>query len=245
MLLLRELAARGSLGWNLRDLATHCNLDRGTVRRILQCLVRERLALEHGTDQRYSIGPLSYELGASMPRYAEFNELARATVRKLARAIPRVVALAYLRSGDDCVCIARSGSSSYTREGTGIRLGHRTPMLSLVGGVSILAALPPAQAQDVVARNRLQLAHLGAAHLARSEALVRARDRSGCVVSGGVVWHGVHALSVAFRKGADAVGSLALGGSEDDYPGDTIREAAKELTAAASSLGQAAGELLA
>ena len=41
--LLRELAARGTLGWRVSDLARRCDLDKGTTHRILACFVRERL----------------------------------------------------------------------------------------------------------------------------------------------------------------------------------------------------------
>jgi DNA-binding IclR family transcriptional regulator len=240
VLLLRELALRGAAGWNPRDLALHCGLDRGTVHRILACLVRERLALQRPADLRYVLGPMNFELGAGLPRHAELQDLARATVRRLARTVPRVVCLAYLRSGDDCVCIARAGSSSYTREGTGIRVGHRAPLLALAGGAAILSALPPSEAQAVIARNRRALAHLGPAHLARSEAVVRFRDRFGCILSDGVLWHGINSVAVAVTQGGRVLGSLALGAGEQDYPLQGLRAVAPTLAEAARSLGEEA-----
>ena len=67
-LLLRELATRGTAGWSLRDLALHCELDRATVHRMLKCMVRERLVQQRAADQRYLLGPLAFELGASLPQ---------------------------------------------------------------------------------------------------------------------------------------------------------------------------------
>jgi DNA-binding IclR family transcriptional regulator len=46
--LLKELSARGTFGWRLSDLAAHCNLDKGTAHRILNCLQRERLVQQRG-----------------------------------------------------------------------------------------------------------------------------------------------------------------------------------------------------
>lgn len=243
VLVLRELATRGATGWSLRDLAEQCALDHGTVHRILQCLVRERMVQQRESDRRYVVGPLNFELGASVPRYGEFAETARTTVRRIAQAIPKVVVLAYLRSNDECVCIARAGSSSYTREGTGIRVGQRAALLSLAGGIAILSALPAGEAQAIAARNRQRLAHLGQAHLARVDALLRRGEKAGYVVSAGVVWQEVNSLAVPFRKDARPLGSLAISGADTDYPAAGMRRFLPEIEAAAAGMSSHAERL--
>src|SRR5438128_1564282 len=65
-LLLRELALRGTAGWSLRDLALHCELDRATVHRMLKCMIDERLVHQRA-DRKYMLGPMVFELGASLP----------------------------------------------------------------------------------------------------------------------------------------------------------------------------------
>ena len=236
VLLLRELAARGHAGWGLRDLARHCELDRATVYRMLRCLVQERLVLQRASDRRYLIGPLNFELGISVPHQAALADAARTAVRRLARQFRQVVSLAYLRSDDDCVCIARAGSSSYTSEGTAIRVGHRAPLLSLAGGIAILAALPAEQARAVAARNHRRLLHLGTAHLARAATLLRASERKGLVLSPGVVWQGIHSVAAGFGPAGAPVGSLVVSGSGADYPAEALRRLLPEVQAAAESI---------
>src|SRR5688572_16452138 len=103
VVILRELAARGAIGWRLSDLATSCELDRGTTHRILGCLLRERLVRQRGTDRRYVPGPLLFELGLSVPALSEFQSACSPAVARLAKRLGGV-ALLYLRSGSEFVC---------------------------------------------------------------------------------------------------------------------------------------------
>jgi DNA-binding IclR family transcriptional regulator len=238
-LLLRELALRGNAGWNLRDLALHCELDRATVHRMLKCLITERLVLQRA-DRRYMLGPMVFELGASLPHQGELCEAMRGTVRRLARRMPGVVALGFLRSGDDCVCVARSGAASYTSEATAIRVGHRAPLLTVASGVAILAAMPAPEMHATLTRNRRKLGHLGAAHVAQLDALAHTSARNGYVLSTGVVWRGIHSAAVAFGAGGDSMGSLVISGAAAEYPSDRLRRLLPELREAAESLGREA-----
>jgi DNA-binding IclR family transcriptional regulator len=238
-LLLRELATRGSVGWNLRDLALHCELDRATVHRMLKCMIRERLVQQRHTDQRYMLGPMVFELGASLPHQGELAESMRSAVRRLARRAEGTVALAFLRSGDDCVCVARTGAASYTSEATAIRVGHRAPLLSVASGIAILAALPPAEMRATLARNRRRLRHLGSVHLAQLDVLANASARSGHVVSSGVVWKGIHSAAIAFGTNDGPMGSIVLSGAAAEFPTERLRRLLPELQDAAESLSRA------
>lgn len=243
--LLRELATHGTAGWGLWDLADRCGLDRGTTHRLLACLVRERLVHQRETDHRYFLGPLNFELAIGMVGYSELQKEARATVERLSMQLPRVVALAYLRSGDDCVCFARHGSSSYTRQGTGIRIGNRTPLLSLAGGAAILAALPKREAAAIIQRNKRALVHLGVAQLAGMQNLLRAHQETGIVLSAGVIWQGVNSIGVPFfSHQGHPIGSLAVSGAASDYPSQKIARVEPMLRSAANALSEAAARVL-
>lgn len=108
--LLKELAARGEFGRRLFDLATHCELDRGTTHRILACLVRERLVQQHPTSRRYVPGPLLFELGLSLPAYATFQAACSVPLHRVAKRLGGA-SLLYLRSGSEFVCAARAGTT--------------------------------------------------------------------------------------------------------------------------------------
>lgn len=234
--LLRELAARDSVGWTVRDLAQHCGLDRATVHRMLRALMAQRLVEQRMNDRRYVLGPLNFELGMSVPLHAQLHETAKATVNRLARSIRQVVVIASLRSGDECVCIARAGLSSYTSQASAIRVGHRAPLLALTGGVAILAALPPEAANAIVTRNRVQLAHMGLVHLTRTESLLRASARLGYVLSTGVVWRGIHSLAVAFGEPGQPRGALVVSAAAGDYSENAMRRLLPQVAAAGAHL---------
>lgn len=142
--------------------------------------------------------------------------------------------LSVLRSGDDCVCIARAGPAA--SEAAAVRIGQRVPLLSRSSGVAIIAALPPHEAQDVCRRNRARLVHLGGEHLSHAEELVRAGQRQGHIISIGALWHGVNSIAVPFGPSGAPVGSLVLATWNDDSPSAALAGTLPELQAAATAL---------
>src|SRR5262245_13123283 len=126
VLILKELAARGTIGWRLSDLAKSCELDRGTTHRMLACLVRERLARQRASDRRYVPGPLLFELGLALPALSAFQS---ACAGPLARAAKRLggVSLLCLRSGAEFVCAGRAGDLQL--KALTIDVGTRRPLI--------------------------------------------------------------------------------------------------------------------
>lgn len=234
VLILRELASRDLAGWGLQDLATRCELDRATVHRILKCLIDEGLVQQRACDKRYLLGSLNFELGISVPSRAGLADATRSTVHRLAREFPRMTVLSVLRSGDDCVCVARAGPAA--SEAAAVRIGQRVPLLSRSSGVAIIAALPQQEARDVCRRNRARLAHLDAEHLSNAEELVRTGQRDGHIMSIGALWHGVNSIAVSFGPSGAPVGSLALATWNDDSPFAALTGTLPELQAAATAL---------
>ncbi len=237
VLVLREVAMRGSVGWDLQELAARCELNRPTVHRILRCLVEERLVEQRASDKRYLLGPLTFELGLSVPVRPAFLESVRQAVQRLARKLPKMTAISALRSGDDCICVARAGPSA--GEAAALRIGQRIGLLSRASGVAIVAALPVQEARALQARSRRRLAHLGAEHLSRAEQQVKVgRQRGYVLLTDGALWRGVHVLSMAFGPQGAPVGSVSIVGWESTWPADAVpallpllRETADALTA--------------
>src|SRR5690606_17168326 len=118
--------------------------------RILTCLVRERVIHQRKSDRHYFLGPVIFELSVTLTQHSQFQKAGRTVLRALSRQFANSVALLYLRTGSDCVCIAREGKSQYTRDNTGIRVGYIAPMLSLAGGVAILSMLPKEESAAVL-----------------------------------------------------------------------------------------------
>lgn len=238
--LLRAVATRGRIGWGLRDLAQHCGMGVGTVHRILKCLVEQRLVHRRESDRHYLIGPLNLELGLSVPNGPELLQTAHTVLRQLARSMPKINAVCFLRSGDDCVCFAREGYTAYTSKVTATRTGQRLPLIALASGVAIIAALPVDIGADIHKRNRATLAHLGKAHHARVDELLETCRRVGYVLSEGVLWHGVSSIAVAFGPRHDPVGAVAVSAWSGHHAAAALRPLLANLRVAAQALADQA-----
>ncbi|MFT3721669.1 IclR family transcriptional regulator [Pseudorhodoferax sp.] len=231
--LLRELAARGARGWGLRGLAGHCGLEVATVHRMLKCLVDTGLVQQRASDRRYLLGPLNFELGLCVPNRIGLPEAARQAVRQLARKFSRVTSSVVVRSGDECICIARAGAASFDSQASAIREGHSAPLLSRLSGMAIVAALPPHEAEPLVARSQLRLAHFGGDFLAHARTILQDSRCRGHAFSAGAVLYRVHSLAVAFGPENAPIGSIAVSAWSDDYSADALQAVLPHLQAAA------------
>ncbi|MFT3718725.1 IclR family transcriptional regulator [Pseudorhodoferax sp.] len=239
--ILREVAMRGSAGWDLQELAARCALNRPTVHRILRCLVEERLVEQRASDKRYLLGPLNFELGFCVDSRTRLVEEIGTAVQCLARRLPKMAVLSVLRSGDDCICVARAGRAA--SEAAALRVGRRVALLSRSSGVAIAAALPPREARALCARSRQRLTHLSAEHLARAEELIDTGRQRGYVLASGALWHGVHSLSVVFGPVAEPLGSVTIAGWGEAWPAGTVRALLAELQPVAQAITAAQAAL--
>ncbi|MGE4242598.1 IclR family transcriptional regulator [Ramlibacter sp.] len=233
-LLLRELAVRGSTGWAGRNLAQHCGLQPSTAHRILQGLVREGFVQQRASDARYFIGPFNFELGLTVPGRLELLEAAPAVLRRLARALPNVTTVLFLRSGNECVCTGRGGA--YARAATLTRVGQRVPALALASGIAIVAHLPEAEARAAWDYARKKGAHLGDAHFAQLREMLKSARRDGYVVSEGVLWQTVNSIAVPFGPSNSPIGAVAISSRSADTSPAALLGALPELRFAAEKL---------
>lgn len=237
VVLLREIASRPQAGWGLRDLAQHCELDHGTVHRMLKCMLAQGLVQQRRADSRYFIGPLTFELGLSVPGRPGLADAIHVALKKITRGKPQLNSVGFLLSGDDCVCVARAGSVAYTRAENSTRVGQRFPLLAKASGVAMVAAMRPDEAAAVCTRNRRRLAHLGARHLARLDEMVKATRREGYAISEGLIWQGVNSVALAFGPSGAPLGSISLSAGFADHSPGALRKLLPELRAATASLG--------
>ncbi len=227
--ILRELAARGEFGWRLSDLAARCEVDKGTVHRVLSCLVRERFVQQRSVDKHYFPGPMLFELGLSLPGYAAFQQ---ACERRMARFALDTEAIAWLmlRSGNEYVCAVRKGDLEL--RGFMVHVGTRRPLFTSVGGVAIMQTLPSLEAENILLDN---IQHEeGQRGDVRLGALKKMRDRSqrhGFGVNLGDVAPGVHAFAVPVCDGnGRAVAAVCLTGVPEQFDEPRIPEIRRMLT---------------
>jgi len=192
--MLRELVARGAVGWRLLDLASQCGLEHATAHRILAALVRERLAHQR-PDRRYVAGPLVFELGVSSRAYVAFQAACVEPVATLARHWDSVVIVS-ARSGTDFVCLAREGRPLAAMT---IEVGTRRPLITSVSGVAIVVDLPSAESRALVADNFRRLGRFGEARRRDLRAMIQRSREAGFGISLEHVVPGIGAIGVAMR----------------------------------------------
>ena len=240
--LLRELAARGTVGWRLSDLARRCELDKGTAHRLLACLVRERLVRQRTGDRRYVPGPLLYELSLALPGYAA---LQAASARHLSSAAGALDAYTFLclRSGVDFVCAAQAGRAS--AKALEHDVGLRRPLLVSAGGVAIIVALPAEEAAAVVAENMRRVQVGGEVRVKAVERMLRRSQAHGYGVHLSDIVPGVNTYGVAVRDSAGVpFASISVAARAEELPLARLPSVARVLEEAARGVAAEAGRLL-
>lgn len=233
--LARMVASRPQFGWRLSDLAAACNLDRGTVHRMLACLVEERLVEQRASDRHYLPGPLMYELGLARPDMLQFQRHAESVLRDFARRMGGI-ALLVLRSGNEYVCSVRAGTLQLS--GSVLYPGTRRPLFTAAAGVAILQTLPEGEVQQILKDNIAQeVARSGTVRLAALQKMRERSARLGFGVNMGDVVPGVHAFAVPLREAnGKTFASLGLLGTPELYGESRLGKLREELDAAAAAL---------
>lgn len=233
--LARMVASRPVTGWRLADLAVACELDRGTVHRMLACMVAERFVDQRVTDRHYLPGPLMFELGLALPQHARYQQAAEATVAQLARRMKGVVIL-LLRSGNEFVCSVRAETCEIA--GAMVHPGTRRPLITSAGGVAILLALDPCTQHKVLADNMTQeIKRHGTSRLAGINRMLDRSVELGFGVNLGDLVPGLHAFGVpVHEKRSTVFAGLCLIGPPDRYDGSRIDELRQALDLAAADL---------
>jgi len=240
--LLKELAARGALGWRLSDLAKRCELDKGTAHRIMAFFVRERLARQRAGDRRYVPGPLLFELSLALPGHAAFRA---ACAPHLARAASRLGGFSFLclRSGADFVCAANAGDASI--KALSHEVGLRRPLVVSAGGVAILLALPADEARAVIAENMRRVQKSGEVRAKAVERMIRRSESHGYGIHLSDIVPRVNTYGMAIRdaRGA-AFASISIAGASEDFPQSRASELLAVLEEGARGIAREAGALL-
>lgn len=233
--LMRMIATRPDFGWRLSDLAAACKQDKGTVHRMLACLVEERLVVQRAADRRYLPGPLMYELGLALPSRVKFQRKAETLLHAFARRMGGI-SLLLMRSGTEYVCSVRTGTLQLS--GLMVQVGTRRPLFTSVGGVAIIQTLPPEEAREVLLSNVAQeISGHGTQRLQALQKMQERSDHHGWGVNLGDVVQGVHALGVPLRDArGDAFAAVCLIGTPELYGESRLPELRVALQGVASAL---------
>ena len=185
-------------GVRLVDLAAATGLERATLYRLLAALIEGGHVARRGRFA-YGLGP---RLAALAPPGARQN-LAVQLQPVLAEVSAGCgdAAFAIVREGGLSHCIARQ-VGSHPVQVLVIQVGTRQPLGVGAAGLALLAALPDAEVDEVIAANTPRLPAYGGMTPERLRLLVRATRERGWSVIGNHATRGVLAAGMAIRNPA-------------------------------------------
>lgn len=194
--LLRELATFGSRGAKVSELAARLELEYPTVHRIVRCLVAQRMVEKSKEHGRYSLGPLVYELGLSVPQRMNLREKCEKITTRLAEVTGDTVFL-NVRSGYDVLCIDRK-EGAFPIKTLIFEIGNRRPLGIGAGGIALLMHVDDEDLMQMINVNTQRLKAFGYITPKNVVAQVRRAREQGYVFTEDIVIRGVSAVSIPF-----------------------------------------------
>ncbi|WP_210490885.1 IclR family transcriptional regulator [Microvirga antarctica] len=238
--LLKEVAASEIGGARMTDLAARSGLSRSTTHRLLDCLVQQDLVRKDNSG-RYHLGRGVYELGLLATHSYDMSAFSFGPLRDLATALGDTVFLTR-RVGLDMVCVERvEGDHSY--KVLTMTIGTRRPIGIGAGGLALLAALEPAEANSILAANAKRFeAYYGASISAKLSHRLQIARRNGYAFADGVLTDGVAGIGIAVHTPKLVpILSLSIVSSRDRLSGDRRDSILREMRHSASAIANLVG----
>lgn len=235
--LLLRLVGRNPAGTPLTEIVRDSGLTRPTVHRLLTSLAAEGL-LNHDTVRRtWHYGPEVFVMGTVAATRYPIEELARPSLQRLAEETGESAFLS-IRRGTETVCLLREEGSFPIRSFV-LHEGVRFPLGVASAGMAILAYLPEAEVDTLLADTDTFAARWGAQH---SPASIRAnleRTRvTGYAVNPGLILEGSWGMGAAiFDRSGRPGWALSLTGIEPRFKperqkilGELLLDEARRIT---------------
>ncbi|MFT8244930.1 IclR family transcriptional regulator [Roseomonas sp. BN140053] len=156
--LMSELASAGEDGLRLTEVVGRTGLDPSTAHRMMACMVAENF-LQKDERKRYRLGRRVFELGLAAESLFGENRRAQLPLERLAARI-EAVAILNLRSSGETVYLNRIQSPEPVDKLHGT-VGTRLPIGIGAGGIALLAAMPPEEAEAILLSNEKQYRRFG------------------------------------------------------------------------------------
>lgn len=226
---LRALGSGGEDGLRLIDLQAAAKLTKPTTHRLLAALVEHGLVTHDQATKRYRLGQELAILGWSVAhRQQDLRSASRHSAAMLAEQTGDTV-FVVVRSGFDSVCIERH-TGAYPIKALTVDIGTRRPLGIGAGGLAMLAALPAAEAEGILATVAERVGEQSGASLPQIRAAVRLARRTGYSVSNGLVTEGVRGISVAIRDfRGEPIAAIGIAAILPRIPQRRIPELARAL----------------
>lgn len=206
---LKTLGEVGQEGATMAWIGETLGLKQSTTHRIVTSLERHGLVDRERETKRYRLGLALFAMGATAADGTGLRRLARPALMRLSAETGDTVFL-MARSGFNTVCVDRQEGAYIIDSLTG-HIGGQIPMGVGPASQSILAFLPPAEADVIIATNTPLYDRYGnlSSHDVKA-AIKDIRDR-GYALDDGQLVAGISALAVPILpRGRDAVAAIAV-----------------------------------
>lgn len=211
------------------DLARATGLPNPTLRRLLVSLIDARLVTHDGERRLYRLGSEAYVLGQLARPVFSFHDLARDGLARLA-VLSGDTAFLSAKDGLSTVCLHRE-EGQYPIRTHVLNVGDRHPLGMGAAALAILAALPEAQAEDILAANTdVLLEHRPELDIAELGDLVRQARRTGVALNPGLIFPGSWAIAAALRApDGEIIGAVTIAAIESRMTPERQEELAVPL----------------
>ena len=245
---LLRIAGRKPEGSPLVELVKESGLTRPTVHRLLTSLAAEGLLDHDARTGSWVLGPEILLMGSVASARFPLEEIARPSLRRLAEETGES-AFFSIRRGAETVCLLREEGSFPVRSFV-LHEGVRFPLGVASAGTAIMAFLPEAEQEQLLASWAGHAGAFAAAHTAEVVRAGLARTRqAGYSVNPGLVLEGSWGMGAAvFDQAGRPAWALSLTGIEprfredrQEFLGRLLMEEAHRIT---NKLGSPAKELL-
>jgi len=191
--LLRAVARYNENGARLSSLARNVGLHAVTARRLLSVLVVEGLVSFDPQKKIYKIGIALYHIGSAAKQF-EIREQFRSILEKIADETEDTVFL-FIRRGNDAICIDRI-EGRFPIRALLVDVGVSRPLGLGASGLALIAFLPRDQFEEAFTANLNQYKSFRNLNPQLILDLAKKSQKKGYVVSEGLFWPGVTAISV-------------------------------------------------
>jgi IclR family transcriptional regulator, acetate operon repressor len=237
-LLIIETLAEDDEGYRLTDLAVRTGLSPSTVHRLLTALEKRRFVQFDRAESKWHVGARSFTVGATFARRRNFSAQALPYLRKL-RDVTRETANLAVVDDESIIVLTRMESREIMRSLT--KVGGRVAMVASGVGKAVLATYSDEDVSAIIRHHGLP--RMTEKSIVRPGELFRELERirrQGYAVDDEEACMGLRCIaSVVYNDCSEPVAAISVSGmtsrlTDDRLAGlgQTVREAAAELTAA-------------